>query len=391
MSFDQSDHFVPDTWHGTPVFSVVGRNELYGNQQNEQYEKRTRYFNYLPQTVTVIERNGLCAEFPPLPDASRSTFVIQTEWRLHRNLQTRFILLLKAGHEHEPKSVVALRECLKRLRPESHEHWITFRCELSVTQEELNRHRGEIYDHENDIVISTYTGTDAGPHPFSETGRVLTGLQLMPEAAVDKAFFESIRIVDNDGRYGDRFINRNGSVFLIKSARDPTLENGVWVTRHKPFTHMRQPERLGWRRYGFDEADEALELYKSYGDAKDYGDSETKRKQELAAQEEKLTRAKIELNAQKLAHQKEQQEWEREKAKIQIEMERRQMAWADEAAHLKAKLENARYYYEQQMLEAKQNAERRKEVNDWLKQMPGIVSALALAWLTYRTARVQAK
>jgi hypothetical protein len=391
MSFDQSDHFVPEAWYGTPAFSVVGRNELFGNQQNEKFEKRTRYFNYLPQIVTVIERNGLCAEFPPLSDASRNAFVIQTDWRVHKNLQTRFMQLLKDGHEHEPKSVIAMRECLTRHKPEPHEHWFTFRCELSVTQEELNRHRGEIYDYENDIVISISPGIDAGPHPYSETGRILTELHSRAEAAIEHAFFESIRIVDNAGMQGARYINRNGSVFRIKSARDPTLEDGVWVIRQKPYTHVRQPARIGWQRYDFDQADETLELYKSYDDAKHYGDGETTRKRELAAQEEKLARAKYKLKEQQLAHQQKQQEWEREKAKFQEDVERRQFAFEEETRRSKQEAERARFYYEQQMLEAKQSAERRKEVNDWLRQMPGILSAVGLAWLTYKTAKLQAK
>lgn len=391
MSFDQSDHFVPDTWYGTPVFSVVGRNELYGSQQHERFEKRTRYLNYLPQTVTVIERNGLCVELPPFPDASRSTFVIQTDWLVHRSLQTRFMQLLRNGHEHETKSVIALRECVQRQRTEPHDHWITFRCELSVSLEDLNRHRGEIYENDSDIVISVYPGIDAGPHPFSESGRVLTELHSMAEAAVEHAFFESIRIVDNTGTYGDRFINRNGSIHRIKSARDPTREDGVWLARQKPFTHTRQTESIGWRRYAFEEADEALELYKTYADAKHCGDGETKRKQELAGQEEKLARAKYELKKQQLAHQEKQQAWEREKAKFQEELERRQFEFEKETRESRLEAERERFYYEQRLLEAKQSAERRKEINDWLKQMPGILSAVALAWLTYKTARLQAK
>ncbi|WP_233875446.1 hypothetical protein [Paraburkholderia adhaesiva] len=385
MSFDQIDHFVPDAWFGTPVFSVVGRNELYGTHHYEKFEKRTRYFNYLPRTVTVIERNGLCVEFPPLDDATRNAFVIQTDWRVHRSLQTRFLQLLKESHENEPRSLLALRECLKRYKVEPYDHWVTFRCELVITLEDLKEHRGEIYDHQHDVVVSLSIGIDAGPHPFSESGRILKQLESTAASAIKNAYFESIRIIDNEGKYGDRYINRDGDVIQIKSTEDPTLEDGVLVVRPRSGANKRRASRIGWRRYSFEEADEKLELYKSYADAENYGDSETRRKKDLAAQEAELAQRKHELKEQSLAHQEKLQQWEREKAEFQQDLERRQFEFEEEARQSKREADRAKYYYEQQLLEAKQ----RKDMNDWLKQLPGIMSAVALAWLTYKTAKLQ--
>jgi hypothetical protein len=391
MSFDQSDHFVPETWYGTPAFSVVGTGEVYASQQNQQFERNTRYFNYLPHAVTVLERNGLCTRFPPVADPNRCEFVIQTDWRLHRNLQTQFMQTLKDGHEVEPKSVAILRDCLRQYKPDRWDQWLTIRCEISITREELIHHDGEIYDNENDVVISSASGINAGPHPFSESGRFLTELQSRPDDVAANAFYESIRIVDNEGTNGDWFINRNGDVIQITAVRDRTRQSGIWVMRNRPHSNATSSGRIGWRRHAFDAAEDALGLYKSYAAAKHYGDTETSRKMKLAVQEAKLTRDKSRLNRQKLEQQREQQEWEREKAKTQMEMERRQAIWAEEGARAKYQHEQARYRYEQQMQEAKQAAERRKETGDWIRQLTGVLSAVALAWLAYRTAKVQAK
>jgi hypothetical protein len=162
------------------------------------------------------------------------------------------------------------------------------------------------------------------------------------------------------------------------------------VIRNKPFENTRLPSTVGWRRYTLQEADAALELYKTYAEAEHCGDGETKRKQDLLAQEEKLIRAKNELNEQKLAHQRAQHEWELEKAKVQQELERQQAAFAEEAFRARIELDRMKSFYERQMLDNKMSYERRKETSEWLKQLPAIISALGVAWLAYKTATVQA-
>lgn len=384
------DHFIPDTHYGNVELSQLGPASMGASQKDDLFERKVRYYNFLSQPVTVIERNGMQWEFPAIPDVQRATFVIRSEWKVHKSMHQEFFRWIKAVRENESKLIRDLREIVARYQPTVYEQYLLFRTEQALSQEDLKKHRGEIYDHDHDIVVSMHRGLEAGPHPFSEMGRALA---LVNENALrneQEAFSETIKIVDNTGTYGDRFINRNGCIYRIQSTQDSSREEGVWVIRNKPFENTRLPSTVGWRRYTLQEADAALELYKTYAEAEHCGDGETKRKQDLLAQEEKLIRAKNELNEQKLAHQRAQHEWELEKAKVQQELERQQAAFAEEAFRARIELDRMKSFYERQMLDNKMSYERRKETSEWLKQLPAIISALGVAWLAYKTATVQA-
>jgi hypothetical protein len=260
------------------------------------------------------------------------------------------------------------------------------RTEENIQLADLDLHRGEIYDHEHDVVVSLFKGKDAGPHPYSAEGRALTQLNHVEKLGDSKAFCELIQIVDNEGRFGDRFINRNKMVYRIEATQDFTRDNGVWVIRNKPFENTRLPSQMGWRRYTFEEADGLLELYKTYAEALHCGDAEHKRKEAMLAAESELARERYELNEQKLRHQREQQNWEAEQLRLQTAFERQQAAYADEQFRAKMELDRVKHQYERQMLDMKAQAERRKETAEWMKQVPAILGALGVAWLSYRAA-----
>jgi hypothetical protein len=384
------DHFIPDTLFGKVELCQVGLGQLNANRKDELFERKVQYYNFLSKPVTVLERNGMQWEFPAIPDVQRASFVVQTEWKVHKDLHREFFAWIKIVRENESKLIRDLREIAARHQPTVYEQYLLFRTERLLSLDDLERHRGEIYDHDHDVVVSLYRGLESGPHPFSEMGRALALLNENATRNDEEAFSETIKIVDNTGQFGDRFINRNGNIYRIQSAQDPTREEGVWVIRNKPFENTRLPSTVGWRRYTLQESDELLDLYKTYAEAEHCGDGETKRKQELLAQEERLIRARNELNEQKLAHQKAQHEWELEKTKLQREFERQQAAFAEEAFRAKMELDRMKAFYERQMLDAKMSQEKRKETSEWLKQLPAILGALGVAWLAYKTATINA-
>ncbi|WP_144106757.1 hypothetical protein [Paraburkholderia sp. BCC1886] len=385
------DHFLPDAHYGRVEITQLGLAHLSANQRDDLLEVRTRYFNFLPCVVTVIERNGLQWEFPSIPDPMRSAFVIRTDWRVHRSMHQAFINWIKMVRENESKQIRDLREIVTQHQLGPLEQHMLFRTEETITHEELRQHKFEIYDHHHDIVVSTFRGIEAGPHPFSEMGRALALLDQSVARGEREAFNEAIKIVDNAGRFGDRFINRNGSIYRISATPDATREDGVWVIRNKPFENTRLPSTVGWHRYTLEEADDILELYKTYVEAEHCGDGETKRKQELLAKEESLLKAKGELAEAKQAQMREQHEWEVEKTRIQQALERAQAAFAEEAFRAKMELDRMKAHYERLMLDAKATQERKKEAketSEWLKQLPAILGALGVAYLAYKTAQM---
>jgi hypothetical protein len=378
------DHFLPDAIFGEPELNQITPAAVAELVSGERFSQTRRYLNFTGKVLTVIERNGMRHEFESIQSYHRSSFVIMTDWKIHRSMHEAFVDFVKQERENEAQVIRRLRELLTAYKPTFHENYMYLRTEENIQLADLDLHRGEIYDHEHDVVVSLFRGKDAGPHPYSAEGRALTQLNHVEKLGDSKAFCELIQIVDNEGRFGDRFINRNKMVYRIEATQDFTRDNGVWVIRNKPFENTRLPSQMGWRRYTFEEADGLLELYKTYAEALHCGEA-------MLAAESELARERYELNEQKLRHQREQQNWEAEQLRLQTAFERQQAAYADEQFRAKMELDRVKHQYERQMLDMKANAERRKETAEWMKQVPAILGALGVAWLSFKTAQYAAK
>jgi hypothetical protein len=385
------NHFLPDAIFGEPELNQITPAAVADLVNGERFSCTRRYLNYSGKPITVIERNGFRHRFDSQHSYHQSSFVIVTDWKIHRNFHPAFVDFIKQERENETKLILKLRELLTKYQPTFHDNYLYLRTEEKIGLADLERHRGEIYDHEHDVVVSTFMGKDAGPHPYSSEGRALALLNNVERLGEANAFCETIQIVDNEGKFGDRFINRNKMVYRIDAVQDLTREDGVWVIRNKPFENTRLPSQMGWRRYTFEEADDLLELYKTYVEALHCGDAEHKRKEAMLEAETGLARERYELNEQKLRHQREQQTWEAEKARLQTNFERQQAAYAEEQFRAKMELDRVKHMYERQMLDMKSSSERRKETSEWMKQIPAILGALGVAWLSYQTAKYASK
>lgn len=80
-------------------------------------------------------------------------FVIETEWKVHKDLHREFFAWIKVVREHESKLIRDLREIAARYQPTVYEQYLLFRTERTISQDDLERHRGEIYDHDHDVVV----------------------------------------------------------------------------------------------------------------------------------------------------------------------------------------------------------------------------------------------
>lgn len=385
------NHFLPDAFFGEPELGQITPDAVAELVSSEVFSQTRRYLNYTGKTITVLERNGFRHEFVAQHSYTAANFLIVTDWRVQRSMYKSLVDFVKQERENEPKVIRRLREIVTKFEPVFHHNFAYFRTQEEITLAQLEQHQREIYDHEHDVVISLHLGQNAGPHPYSAEGRALALLNSVEKIGDDRAFCETIQIVDHDGKFGDRFINRNKMVFRIEASQDPTKENGVWVIRNKPFENTRLPSQMGWRRYTFEEADQLLELYKTYAEALHCGDAEHKRKEAMLEAEAGLARERYELNEQKLRHQREQQNWEAERNRLQAAFERQQAAYADEQFRAKMELDRVKHMYERQLLDTKSSAERRKETSEWMKQIPAILGALGVAWLSYQTAKYAAK
>jgi hypothetical protein len=385
------EYFIPDAFFGNTELSQVNGESFSAFNKEELFSKTCRYLNYTGRVVTVLERNGMAYEFKSIPSWQRAEFVIITDWKLHKEMHIALQTFLKHEKENETAVIRKLREITNSYKPSIYDEYIFLRTEEKITLKDLESHRNEIYVHDHDIVVSLFRGIEAGPHPYSPAGRALDQMVAIERQAGSQAFCETIMIVDNAGTFGDRFINRNKNVYRIEAVRDASREDGVWVIRNKPFENTKLPSKVGWRKYTFEEADVILELYKTYAEAEHCGDAEYKKKQELLALETRLTAEKTELADQKMAHQRQLHELEVERTRITSNAERQQAAYADELHRAKMALERQKFFYEQQTLDIKAKAERRKDTSDWMKQVPAILGAVAVAWLSYQTAKLAAR
>ena len=347
------------------------------------YEQHVVYLNGFSESIAIVERNGVKTILPPQRDRNNINFIVRVIYTVPRDIHfdadnimlsdpdvsAEFSAIIKAGNKVIHGNNTGFNESCQ------------FSIDYIISREKLDRRGGSLYLVERDIIISRHVGKRTPLHPFSKYFFQEKFKTENTDIINENVFGFSIKIVDNNGLYGDRYVNLNGKAYRIPARRDRILTNGVYFTcSGQAFGNYElcPPET---HKYSFDEADIALNLFRSVEDALTYGDP-------LKAKDKELERMKIEFKEKEMFLENEKLSMKARINDQEAEIKRRQNEYSDMASrleHMRREAEHARNmdkmgrsdYYEER-------SSRRKDWSETLKYIPAIITAVGAGYIAWQ-------
>lgn len=355
-------------------------------------EINTSYLNGCKCPVTVVLRSGLALTISPTVNRVVKDFVVKVTYRFGNDVNIDVRKVLHDVNKDSPKELQVLKEAVDNCGERGFHGKRTFSVEYSFSESDIGAHGGSIYVPHLDVLMSTLTHHYVPAHPYSCEGvkhRLITTNETVNNVGV---FGYSVKIVDNGGVFGNRFININGQCFKVPVIKNLEMKDGIYVTSSGPVEgdYDNCPPRCV--RYGFDDTDISVALYRTLEEAKTLGDTLATRQREI---EEQALEVKREENRLKLEHLQRGEtikirlhEIETDRMELDVQRKRHEASIESSLADIKKQREELEHIRQMQLLEAKSKYEHRslarKDTSEVVKFLPAIltggIALLAIAW-----------
>lgn len=377
------------------VESVEAGRPLSGHNSVPPYKVEYAYYNGLSTPVTLGTRSGVKFVLP----AHSSRFGRQVTVRVFVTITPGVIIdadrLLDDLDDNSPVDLKLIRDALDnghRQNLFNHQEYV---LDYHVSKKELEGRGGSLYLNQLDLAVSLLRPELAPAHPYSEKGYMQALVESNPDVNTIGSFGYALRIVDNSGTFGDRFININKEVFKIPATRDAVLRDGVYLTSSAALegNYDLCPPRC--IRYCFEEADKHITFYRTFEEAKTLGDTFGTQERELKQQQQDFKRQEHEWKVEQaqLTMQRQQQEEDQRKWEHDFKLRERQLRIeeqenAERAAKLKAEREEFEHQRAQQSSQRKEEYEERsfmrKEYTEVLKLIPVVITGIAAIFVAVK-------
>lgn len=315
-------------------------------------EVKTTYLNGLNIPVSIMMRNGVKFDIPPVTHIKENFFIVDIEYSFctQVNLNT---LYLSNDSSEESSLVKDLMEEDNNLAPYNRVHR---HLRYYFSKEELTSKGNSFYAHNLDITISAYDEPGAF-HPFSEIGVRNFLAKETTEVNTYGSFGYSIRVIDNEGVFGTKFLNINNKVYRVNPVKNPFYKNGVYFISSGEVFDNNNINIPVSKFFTFEEAVTELGLFNSFIEANTLGNVLETRKKELDDFAFSLKEKENRLKQERMDKEFELEEFKRtlEKMRLQEEEDRRlrEIEFKREESMLAAK--NMRLKDEINTLEHKRN------------------------------------
>lgn len=348
-------------------------------------EVTINYFNFLPFTVSVVERNGFRHSVRGVhgENATQCDFIIRVRYFLRADGLDdvrRIINKLSVGADDELQIIrgkfvgdgkFSARTC----------NGYEILLETRYTQEQFARENGELYCAKRDLVISAKSLEDASAHPHNSDSvdgdelLVSTYSELNPHDYAIKT-----EIIDNLNEIGPKYGYSLGKVIKITPKKDPKRLNGVYITSIEKNGLSISGFKLNTIKYEPDEVQEKFGLYSRKDEAETGGDVAGSRKLELENKIHELALLKREYDQNSLKTKIEMDEVDHARKIESIQWEERLKTLQRENEHLThlrdIERSDRKDFYER-------NSQVRKDTVDIMKFLPQLVIGIGAIILAY--------
>jgi hypothetical protein len=368
---------------GAPVLHQVGFRKT-AQAFASPVEITESYFNYTRSPLTIVKRNGLVIPLDPEPSLGfDENLVIRIEIVIRNGTIPALKKQLSVLEEADEKAMHLLRQAVENTTISPVNGGIRVTLDYPLALAELKKYGGTVYYGELDIVASLDPPETVIPHPYSERGRRENIAAASVADDKGESFGYSVFIIDNEGKYGPRYLNIGGSVYKVTPTRDFTKRDGIYVASTRPVEGDMLVTGVEVTRHAFEGAEDSVGLYRTYDEALNLGDLTTARKNSLAQLEHDNLTLQREIANMKSAQSQEAAENDRVMRDLTSQHEREKLALEEkrlksesEAKEREAVLERQRQemkdYYEQRSLNRKDNSE-------VVKVLPAIIVGIGAA------------
>ncbi len=369
-----------------------------------QTEVQLKIYNGLGCSVVAAYRTGLRQVIPHAITASRQAIMVRLTHLFHKAVNTDTALLLNDDGEQGSRQGQLISQAVSRAQREVSGgalNWMqSAHVDYFVSRAEIEQAGGSIYIESLDLLISLNGLSDVPHHPHSLHGE-RQGLMALTPAEEHGNFHYRIEIYDQDGNFGDRFINVGGEVFNIRSNRSGARRNGVYVVGSSPVMSTSGHLEERCQHLTFEEAEARLHLYLSYKEALTLGNPADVYKRELedlahrnrledANNKREEARIKNDQRTRDVEFEEMKRNFQREReiaAAEQLRVEARnkdRQGQLDELAHqLKLQDHELKLRAMREKEEYESRSQSRKDWSETFKLLPVGVSALLAIYVTY--------
>lgn len=307
------------------------------------------YQNGTNVPITVISRSGIGFEIAPTPAIGAKDFTIRVTYAICKSVNIDVHRLLNMVDDDSSIEMRAIADALRHGKQVFDGRRTIFTIEYSVGRPELETRGGSLYLPQLDIVLSILQGPNVPTHPYNEQAQRRQLIESDPGINSSDTFGYYFLVIDNEGVYGDRFVNVCGEVFRVKAIKDYSRHSGIYLVSSGAVTgdFTNTPPRC--IRYDFEE-EKKVGLYRSYDEAKTLGDVFAEREREIKEMAQEYKREEFRLKAERLrseeAFEEKKRQWETERLELEEERRRKTEEYklkeaelAERAAKLKAERE----------------------------------------------------
>jgi hypothetical protein len=266
-------------------------------------------------------------------------------------------------------------------------HTRELRCivEYLFTETDLTNNGGMFYHDGLDTMFKFGDEPYPCDHPHSPQGRESAIKETVEDLQKQHGFVFWVEIIDNLGKYGERFVSICNQIYKIVPKRDKNRPDGLYIVSSNPSNGRVSTSEIQVRTYPLDNIDKELGIYATYELAKTHGDVAGERKKELQDRDHQYA--------------KEKQEWSREKLHFEREADERDRhirdLEQDRALHaqlMKDLRDRQEHLTKMQKLQMDDNYEQRsaerKDASEFIKFLPSILAAVGtviMIWKSFKS------
>jgi hypothetical protein len=346
--------------------------------------RKVSFINSTTHPITIVERSGLKVPIPSRQSFRSRDFIIRQEFNISGEVKENVRAVLDVVDDSSPVVLQKLKAALL----ESDKLGLYARANLildfPITLDQLKTHGGSVYHHETDFVVSLMGPATAPVHPYSERGREIKMMAETPAKVGGESFGYCVEIVDNTGRFGDRFVNIANRVYRVRTKRDVARRDGIYIGGTDP--DEGELFNTGWsvNRIPLDAPDhDKYGIFKTYEEAKTLGDLTQAQKRALADVEFATTHLKRDLEQEKIRHSREMADIEHDLKLAEARAKEAELVRDRREAELKEERARAEHILAMERLRLKDKYEERsmdrKDRSEALKMLPTIIVGIGAA------------
>lgn len=363
---------------------------------DSQFSVHYDYSNGLKFPVTVVDRQGMRIELPSSMNPQTHDFLIKVRVVVGKNVKINIDDLLNSSSPAAQTigGVIQNGGVIERFDSK------TFVYHYSLNERTLAELGSDAYLTNLDIVVTTLLRNEGAKHPFSDVAIRNKLVEDNHSVNDSNSFGYGIKIVDNQQRFGDRFVNISGQVYKVPATIDELKYDGIYVTTSGGVNANVPNPKPTSVRYDLDDegVKENLRLYQTIESAKVHGDELAEWRRRLEEQSHKIREEeqRIKEDRQKRQDELDEYKYQRkiEEDKREEERKEREARLAEEDRLRNKKLAEEEHQRNLEALERKQIYEQqksmyehrsmeRKDSHETVKLLPALVTGAAALFIAF--------